>query len=129
MSAFEKAAWNWYHDTVWPFSMEAGIVAEAFKDLRLKEAHEEALSAGRELGSSDLRAHPGGSGQAGYGRREKPEIALADIKYLITVDDAGAVKSVKNFDETLSDLAKHSDTAKTAHGGLWKDIALGQSRL
>lgn len=37
MSAFEKAAWNWYHATVWPFSMEAGIVAEAFKDLRLKK--------------------------------------------------------------------------------------------
>ena len=36
MSAFEIAAWNWYQGTVSTFSMQAGIVAEAFRDLKLK---------------------------------------------------------------------------------------------
>lgn len=36
MSAFELAAWAWYQDTVSTFAMQAGIVAEAFKALRLK---------------------------------------------------------------------------------------------
>jgi hypothetical protein len=36
MSAFETAAWNWYCEIVSPFTMEAGIVVEAFRELRLK---------------------------------------------------------------------------------------------
>lgn len=51
---------------------------------------------------------------------------MADIKYLISVDEKGAVTSVKNFEGVLGDLEKTSGKAKTAHGGLWKDVALGQ---
>ncbi len=36
MDAFEVAAWNWYCDTVSTFALEAGIVAEAFRELRLR---------------------------------------------------------------------------------------------
>lgn len=35
MSAFELAAWKWYDETVSPFALEAGIVAEMFKGLGL----------------------------------------------------------------------------------------------
>ncbi len=35
MSAFELAAWNWYQETVSPFTLKAGIVAEMFKGLGL----------------------------------------------------------------------------------------------
>ncbi len=36
MSAFEVAAWIWYQDTVSTFSLTAGIVAEAFRELQLR---------------------------------------------------------------------------------------------
>ena len=35
MSAFELTAWNWYQETVSPFALEAGLVAEMFKGLGL----------------------------------------------------------------------------------------------
>jgi hypothetical protein len=38
MSTFELAAWAWYQDTVSTFAMQAGVVAEIFKALRLKPA-------------------------------------------------------------------------------------------
>ncbi len=36
MSAFEISAWNWYQDTVSDFALAAGLVADAFRDLRLR---------------------------------------------------------------------------------------------
>jgi len=36
MSDFERSAWDWYCDTATDFALEAGIVAQEFKDLRLK---------------------------------------------------------------------------------------------
>lgn len=34
-SSWELAVWRWYNETVTDFAMEAGIVAELFKDLQL----------------------------------------------------------------------------------------------
>ena len=31
MSAFEAGVWNWYHEVVNPFTLEAGIVAGEFR--------------------------------------------------------------------------------------------------
>jgi hypothetical protein len=31
MSAFEAGVWNWYHEVVNPFALEAGIVAGEFR--------------------------------------------------------------------------------------------------
>ena len=52
---------------------------------------------------------------------------MADIKYLITVDEKGAVTSVKNWEGVLDDLGKKSKTAGDAHGGMYRQIAFGIS--
>ena len=36
MSQFETGIWNWYFETVNPFTMEAGIVASEFRELRFR---------------------------------------------------------------------------------------------
>jgi hypothetical protein len=52
---------------------------------------------------------------------------LADIKYVITVDSAGALKNVQNFDKAVEDLGKTTG-GKTApaFSALWKQFAIGQ---
>ena len=35
LSQFEVACWTWYNETVSQFAMEAGVVGEMFKDLKL----------------------------------------------------------------------------------------------
>lgn len=51
---------------------------------------------------------------------------MADIKYLIEVDDSGAVKQIKDFDDSLRGVEKTSEKTGTAATGLWKQIAIGQ---
>ena len=50
---------------------------------------------------------------------------MADIKYVIDVDEKGATSGVKKFDQTLNDLETSSGKAEKAHTGLWKQVALG----
>ncbi len=52
---------------------------------------------------------------------------MADIKYLITVDEKGAVTSVKNWEGVLDDLGKKSKATGDAHGGMYRQIAFGIS--
>jgi hypothetical protein len=50
---------------------------------------------------------------------------LSDIKYLITVDAAGAVTSIKNFEGAIGDAEKSAGKADPAFGGMFKQIFAG----
>jgi hypothetical protein len=45
MSAWEAGCWSWYLSNVNPFSMESGLVAEMFRDLKLGQLKSLFLSA------------------------------------------------------------------------------------
>jgi len=52
---------------------------------------------------------------------------MADIRYVITVDEKGATKSIQTFDGAVKGVADTaSRQASPALSGLWKQFALGQ---
>ena len=50
---------------------------------------------------------------------------MADVRILVTVDSAGAVRSVKNFDESIKDLQHQAPRTETALGSMWQQVAGG----
>lgn len=50
---------------------------------------------------------------------------MADIRYLITVDAGGAIKTMKEFDDALDQTAKSSEKAGKSHDGLLGTIFKG----
>ncbi|HUT61300.1 MAG TPA: hypothetical protein VNA25_25915, partial [Phycisphaerae bacterium] len=51
---------------------------------------------------------------------------MADIKYTVVVDSAGATSSVQRFDQALKDTEKTTERAEGGFGKLWKQMAVGQ---
>jgi hypothetical protein len=58
---------------------------------------------------------------------------MADIKYSVSVDSTGAVKSVETLDQAFAKLkgetiatGKTTDETSSRFGGLWKQFAIGQ---
>ncbi len=51
---------------------------------------------------------------------------MADVKYVITVDESGATKKIETLDQALGELGKTSgQKAAPALGALWKQFAIG----
>jgi len=50
---------------------------------------------------------------------------VADIKYIIQVDDKGGIKKIEKLDKTISDVKEQSQKGSSAFSGLWKQFALG----
>ena len=51
---------------------------------------------------------------------------MADIKYVVQVDDQGGIKKLQNLDQVLDDLQGTSRKTDTAFSSLWQQFALGQ---
>jgi hypothetical protein len=51
---------------------------------------------------------------------------VADVKYIITVDESGATKKIETFDKAIVDLGKSTGKTDSAFGSLWKQFAIGQ---
>jgi len=47
---------------------------------------------------------------------------MSDIKYAISVDSAGAVSQIKDFEKSLDGSGETADAAKPKFSGLWKEI-------
>jgi len=51
---------------------------------------------------------------------------MADIKYIISVDEKGAIKAIQSFDKALDDVKKTTENkTKPALDSLWKQFAIG----
>jgi hypothetical protein len=51
---------------------------------------------------------------------------VADIKYIISVDEKGAIKAIQSFDKVLDDLQKTTkNKTAPAFAGLWKQMTFG----
>ena len=47
---------------------------------------------------------------------------MADIKYTLSVDSAGAISQIKDFEKSLDGSGETADAAKPKFSGLWKEI-------
>jgi len=47
---------------------------------------------------------------------------MSDIKYVLSVDSAGAVSQIKDFEKSLDGSGETADAAKPKFSGLWKEI-------
>jgi len=47
---------------------------------------------------------------------------VADIKYTLSVDSAGAISQIKDFEKSLDGSGETADAAKPKFSGLWKEI-------
>lgn len=51
--------------------------------------------------------------------------STGDVRIVLTVDSAGAVKSVQNFDKAIEGLGQTNPKAGSSFGNLWKQMAAG----